>query len=66
MGAAHSPVTNEPNQNLTHDDPDDFQVGHGVDPEWVADFVFGPAGWPNCLEEGGHVSDGEEDVTGAC
>jgi hypothetical protein len=62
--AAHLPVPNEPDQNLTDDDTDDFQVGHGVDPEWIADFVFGPARWPDRLEEGSHVSNGEKNVTG--
>lgn len=59
------PVTDDTDQDLTHNDTDDLEVVDGVQPLCIANFVILPTRLEGSLEEGLDVSDGEEHVTRA-
>jgi hypothetical protein len=58
-----NPITNEADADLAEDNTDDFEVTDRGDPVLRADFVGFPARWPNGLEEGRKIADGEESIT---
>jgi hypothetical protein len=57
------PVTEDTDEELSDDDPENFEVCDSVNPALVADLIGIPAGWPGFLEERCKVADGEEDVS---
>lgn len=57
------PVTQDSNQDLTHDDTDDLEVVNGVDPPLTAGFGVFPAIREGRLEQRLDVADREEHVT---